>query len=401
MLLIAIGALPTIAVAQTVPLMIRITEVTALEDFPGFDATSGADFFMRATVNGVTQTSPIFDDDDTLEPQDLTAWVFTFQIPTTQREVLVTLDLRDHDPDPESDALADISPSRSERNLVFSVDMATRCYAGGGLTPGDTRSGVAFCTEGHDDDSNEARVCLKAQVQDGPDSDNDGLPDGWETLGYDADHDCGIGAFENLPGANPTRKDIFVQVDYMDCAVAGGDCPIFDGHSHRFKDEAKQAAVDAFAAHDITLHVFVHEALPHRRFMVLPGGCIEKPCGNAESFNTIKAAHFAPPESEVRLMYHYAVFGHLQDVETGVAGCGETHGNDFIVTLGAFEESPWEQTGVFMHELGHNLGLRHGGDDDVNFKPNYPSVMNYWLTMTRIIDYSSGTLPPPQREAAG
>jgi hypothetical protein len=30
-----------------------------------------------------------------------------------------------------------------------------------------------------------------------------------------------------------------------------------------------------------------------------------------------------------------------------------------------------------MHELGHNLGLRHGGNDDILHKPNYLSVMNY------------------------
>lgn len=36
-----------------------------------------------------------------------------------------------------------------------------------------------------------------------------------------------------------------------------------------------------------------------------------------------------------------------------------------------------EQAGVFMHELGHTLGLGHGGDEGVNDKPNYLSVMNY------------------------
>jgi hypothetical protein len=30
-----------------------------------------------------------------------------------------------------------------------------------------------------------------------------------------------------------------------------------------------------------------------------------------------------------------------------------------------------------MHELGHTLGLLHGGTDDINNKPNYNSVMNY------------------------
>ena len=32
---------------------------------------------------------------------------------------------------------------------------------------------------------------------------------------------------------------------------------------------------------------------------------------------------------------------------------------------------------TFMHELGHLLGLGHGGSDNVNYKPNYQSVMNY------------------------
>jgi hypothetical protein len=54
-----------------------------------------------------------------------------------------------------------------------------------------------------------------------------------------------------------------------------------------------------------------------------------------------------------------------------------------------------------MHELGHNLGLRHGGADDTNFKPGYASVMNYAFQMSGItrggergvLDYSRGTSP--------
>jgi hypothetical protein len=31
-----------------------------------------------------------------------------------------------------------------------------------------------------------------------------------------------------------------------------------------------------------------------------------------------------------------------------------------------------------MHELGHNLNLKHGGNEHLpNFKPNYESIMNY------------------------
>jgi hypothetical protein len=63
-----------------------------------------------------------------------------------------------------------------------------------------------------------------------------------------------------------------------------------------------------------------------------------------------------------------------------------------------------QQAGTFMHELGHALGLRHGGGDGVNGKPNYHSVMNYtWQTPSSgdpkytagwRLDYSLGNLRP-------
>jgi hypothetical protein len=38
-----------------------------------------------------------------------------------------------------------------------------------------------------------------------------------------------------------------------------------------------------------------------------------------------------------------------------------------------------QKIGTFIHELGHNLNLTHGGSDHNNFKPNYLSVMNYFF----------------------
>jgi len=46
--------------------------------------------------------------------------------------------------------------------------------------------------------------------------------------------------------------------------------------------------------------------------------------------------------------------------------------------------TPDQQAGTFMHELGHALGLKHGGGDDINFKPNYHSVMNFTWQMPMV-----------------
>ncbi len=59
--------------------------------------------------------------------------------------------------------------------------------------------------------------------------------------------------------------------------------------------------------------------------------------------------------------------------------------SDFMVALGhpAWFNWPtsalykWTQAGTFIHELGHNLGLMHGGGDHISYKPNHLSLMSY------------------------
>lgn len=53
-----------------------------------------------------------------------------------------------------------------------------------------------------------------------------------------------------------------------------------------------------------------------------------------------------------------------------------------------------EQAGTFMHELGHVLGLGHGGTDDVNNKPNYLSVMNYSFQSCSVPTSPAGAATP-------
>ena len=100
-----------------------------------------------------------------------------------------------------------------------------------------------------------------------------------------------------------------------------------------------------------------------------------------------------------RLVYRYAIFADqfavarpvdltatprlVGGTSLGTSGKGEIIGNDFMVTLGHpdWEKTPEQRSGTFMHELGHVLGLEHGGGDAINNKPNYHSIMNYtWQT---------------------
>lgn len=95
-------------------------------------------------------------------------------------------------------------------------------------------------------------------------------------------------------------------------------------------------------------------------------------------FQNIKADRFIPTG---RLpIFHYVVAAH-QYGSTDASGISRgVSSNDFIISLGAYTNSVGsvaEQAGTLMHELGHNLGLRHGGGDDINYKPNHLSVMNY------------------------
>jgi hypothetical protein len=96
------------------------------------------------------------------------------------------------------------------------------------------------------------------------------------------------------------------------------------------------------------------------------------------TFGRLKAENF--PEVR-RGFYHYGVIAN-EDLE-GAGGWGTIPGEDFIVNQG-LNPSRLVLSALFMHELGHNLGLHHGGDEPKNNKPNYLSVMNYRYGLTGV-----------------
>jgi uncharacterized delta-60 repeat protein len=242
--------------------------------------------------------------------------------------------------------------------------------------------------------------CVDADANGNPDNDGDGLCDSWEVDGIDGDLD-GIPDY-GLDGADPDHKDIYLEADYME--------------RHRPNADAISDVVAAFASAPVPnpdgtpgvrLHVQVgEEAVSHApygpSFVFVDTG----------SFHAVKATAFGTPAERAagaavttakRFAYHYALFIHSLTIASGT---GELPGNDLIVALGDFAKvdghgvgSRGEQASVLMHELGHNLGLQHGGGDATNCKPNYLSVMSYSRAFPdqpapgRPLDYSRSKLP--------
>jgi hypothetical protein len=200
------------------------------------------------------------------------------------------------------------------------------------------------------------------------------------------------------------------------------------GHSDAPDPFALKMVIDSFAAHNIRLHLIRGHAVPHANVTSLgtplPDCILETSTFNfsgshaADFYADIKQSNFNAQYNGQSFSYgqlipfaHYAVFAHRSTCDSAIdcaqatcvspsgrarfneTGRSEAPGNDIIISMGQFQDSnlparTLTQGGTFMHELGHNLGLEHGGPlfiggvaqgDQVklNFKPNYLSVMNY------------------------
>jgi hypothetical protein len=216
------------------------------------------------------------------------------------------------------------------------------------------------------------------------DSDGDGLLDDWETGGADLNNDGQIDTTNdiNLVALDPNnppnrlRKDVYLEIDWMDCAQGG--CAPGDSHSHRFLDpngngvpDVVEQMIAAFARANvrnpdgstgITLHVDYGQL----------GG------GNAIADDQV---NIVPANVQVnnfdrrrRRIFHYSLLTH----QGGAAAY--LRGQFLWSSINGTDRNLRNVIGVaalFMHELGHNLGLQHGGGEEVHFKPNYLSVMNY------------------------
>src|SRR6266567_2534333 len=215
-------------------------------------------------------------------------------------------------------------------------------------------------------------------------------------------------------GAGAEPQHVWVHYDYMVFPkgwTSLGGTTFTNGLSMAPSAAAIDKVVDAFAAQGLILHIDpIHNAIPGHQVLIPdfdywwtnPSQACVGP--DAVSFLGVKKQYFQPHAEHP---WHYAVFGFnagLPDTSpngracpleplTGAyldptsTGLSELPGFNFIVAFGYIYDlgntfDDYLTGGTFMHELGHNFGLEHGGvvgppEQFRTHKPNYISVMNY------------------------
>jgi len=225
------------------------------------------------------------------------------------------------------------------------------------------------------------------------DTDGDGLLDSWEKKGYDHDGDGTIDVPIHKRGANWRRKDIFIAYAWMQKSGS-------ESKSHKPSKQVLAAVKKAFArapvsnpgkGKGINVHFLDKGGVPHD-----------------DDLNPVWTEFDAimnPLVSEAeRKIYHRMLNGHAYSNSSSSGLSRGIPASDFIETLGRWSSNPgtfMQRAGTIMHELGHNLGLRHGGVDHENYKPNHLSIMSYfnqvvWLIKNNkpLLDYERYDLKP-------
>ena len=273
--------------------------------------------------------------------------------------------------------------------------------------------------------------CIKATDVD---FDGDGILNVWEEDGVDINHD-NLTDLELRNVSDPMHKDIFLELDYME--------------NHRPNQTGMNNVVNAFnnapvcnpdGQQGINLHISIDDMIPHDQNTrihctetknILSSQQDEPSENNWLEFQNIKQDFFGTDSDRTNenyknifeaknSVYYYGVFVHqINNIQD--SGCAHESERLFVVSLG--NESWWQlddvigkdpitndtkndavfQARSLMHELGHTLGLAHGGNkslNDLNYKPNYLSVMNYLYLFpdskmkdVSFLDYSRCALP--------
>lgn len=237
------------------------------------------------------------------------------------------------------------------------------------------------------------------------DSDLDGIPDIWEIPvaeggGVFVDGDNVVDLDLNAMGARPDHKDLFVEIDSSAGAMISPAA--VDMVTRSFADAP---LTNPDGTRGVRLHIIRDEAVTDG---LMPATGFASAQGTGAGFpveaNSVFLAHFGSPQMRAQpnwdlvrpvwegIARYCLAFNDIvrsdNTSKRAYVGLAESAGNQFVYSLqGALSFSGTSATekvaASFMHELGHTLGLDHGGNDRLNFKPNYFSLMNYLLTTRR------------------
>jgi hypothetical protein len=252
----------------------------------------------------------------------------------------------------------------------------------------------------------------------GTDADGDGVPIEWEDLfGYDPnkteDHailDPDADGIQNVEeyrmweyGADPFRQDVFVEVDFMQNRFLG---------TTTLSAYSKQMVVSAFSRKNIVLHI--DDGLMGGGGEILPYEQYYTPEKLAAYYREY-FLHNGERDWRRGVFRYGVIVQYIGPAKRSVAGYSYWPANDdtfsaFAVAQRAIKN--WRFTpaaretalgGLFMHELGHTLGIfwqtYQGCDNMSNVLPwlpgwetyeNYLSCMNYRYAWEHI-DYSDGS----------
>lgn len=320
--------------------------------------------------------------------------------------------------------------SGAGEEVTLTIDLDTGRWSGGAAWPDN-------CVTG--DGGEAVKICFDISVDSANgDLDGDGLLDGWERNGYDGNADGMVDV--DLPGmgAKVDHKDLFVELDHtlgqtpsrasiqaMKRAMAAaplGNPDGVDGINLRVDtgglvDPNAREGQPAGTCTDGVDNLGdgrIDGADPDCRYL---DASVEDPivtncnngtdndgdgladgadpdclvgdnlgggntvaalnnCGLDAAFTAAENANFAATRKGI---FRYAI-STSNDPDTDGAGPDTGCGSGGQGTIGGYHFVEYNHDGgTILHELGHNLNLRHGGFENTHCKPNYVSNMNYDL----------------------